>query len=66
MNMEEKLTIEQAADFLGLSKRTLFNKKYRGEGPRCEKIGKQLYYIKDDLVEWRERVKKIYVPKFVR
>ena len=37
-----EMTIEQAAEFLGLKPQTLYNKKYKGEGPRCEKRGKQL------------------------
>ena len=61
-----EMTIEQAAEFLGLKPQTLYNKKYKGEGPRCEKRGKQLYYRRDDLAEWHERTKKVYQPKFVR
>ena len=49
---EVYLTIDKAAEFLHLSKRTLYN---LGEKiPRC-KIGKRLYYKKSALQRFIER-----------
>lgn len=61
--MRELLTAEEAAQFLGLTVRTLYNKKNRLEGPRCEKRGSKLFYPRAELEKWHENTKKVFVPK---
>lgn len=48
----ELLTTEQAADFLGLSPRTLEDWRYKGGGPRYKKVGRSVRYVKAELIEW--------------
>jgi len=45
---------KKAADFLGLSPRTLQAWRVRGGGPRYAKIGKAVRYRKRELVAFQE------------
>ncbi len=46
---DDLLTIDQAADFLSLTKPTLYSKVSRGELPYMKR-GKRLYFSKDELM----------------
>jgi predicted DNA-binding transcriptional regulator AlpA len=59
-----ELTYDEAALFLGMNKRTLYNLCHAKEGPpRIEAIGKGVYFIKADLEAWdrsRKRTHRTY------
>ncbi len=42
----------QAADFLGLGRRTLENWRVRGDGPRFLRVGRAIRYARSDLEAW--------------
>ena len=48
------LTTVQAADWLGLSPRTLERYRVTGEGPKFRKIGRWVRYTEADLEAWLE------------
>lgn len=43
-----------AADFLGLSPRTLERFRVEGRGPSFLKLGRRVVYSREDLVKWAE------------
>lgn len=45
------LTVEEAAEYLRLSVRTLENKRWAGSGPAFHRHGRVFYHI-DDIKEW--------------
>jgi excisionase family DNA binding protein len=46
-------TIDEVALFLGLSKKTIYNKTSRREIPfRKPKGGRRLYFIPDEILNW--------------
>jgi len=45
---------ERAADFLGLSPKTLERFRVEGRGPAFLKLGRRVVYSRDDLVKWAE------------
>ena len=48
----ELLTVKEASDFLKLSETTLNRYRTYGGGPRYRKLGRNVRYIKDDLLDW--------------
>jgi hypothetical protein len=46
------LSVEEAAQWLRLRKRTLDNMRWMGTGPKFRKHGGRIYYHVDDLKEW--------------
>ena len=46
------LSVEEAATWLRLKKRTLDNMRWMGTGPRFRKHGGRIYYHVDELKEW--------------
>lgn len=46
---EDRLTTEQAAEYLGVSYAAMAMWRYRNTGPRYLKIGNQVRYLKEDL-----------------
>ena len=46
------LTVEEAATYLRLKKRTLDNMRWMGIGPKFRKHGGRIYYHEDELKEW--------------
>lgn len=46
------LTVEEAARYLRLKKRTLDNMRWMGTGPKFRKHGGRIFYHLDDLKEW--------------
>ena len=49
------LNTREAAEFLGLSHRTLERYRISGEGPRYLKIGRWVRYTESDLLDWLDR-----------
>lgn len=46
------LTTEQAAQYLGLAKSTLQNRRSAGIGPRWRSIGRSVRYVRAELDEY--------------
>jgi len=47
--LKDRLTIEQAAEHLSVSVTTLYSWRTRRRGPRAMRLGRRLYYLRDDL-----------------
>lgn len=56
MSTDERLTSEQAAEFIGIKPSTLTDWRYRGiaNQPKYLKIGIRVWYRKRDLEAWVE------------
>lgn len=52
--MSPFLTVEEAAAYLRLRKRTLDNMRWQGTGPRFRKHGGRILYHRDDIIAWSE------------
>ncbi|WP_051029098.1 helix-turn-helix transcriptional regulator [Nocardia takedensis] len=48
----DRLTLPEAAEYLGFSRGTLYNFRHYGTGPRSYKIGNRLVYDRADLDLW--------------
>jgi len=46
------LTVDEAATYLRLKKRTLDNMRWMGTGPKFRKHGGRIYYHEEELKEW--------------
>jgi len=46
----------EAAEFLGVSERTLSRLHAEGKGPPRSKVGRSARYFEDNLVEWLESI----------
>ena len=46
------LTVQEAATYLRLKKRTLDNMRWMGTGPEFRKHGGRIFYHRDELKEW--------------
>ncbi|MFI8565172.1 helix-turn-helix transcriptional regulator [Rhodococcus sp. NPDC078407] len=57
MTPTDRLTAEQAAKFLGLSRKTLANQRSAGTGPPSYKIGNRVWYDSRDLEVFIARCK---------
>lgn len=49
------LTFAQAADFMGISKSSLYKLTSKREIPYYKPTGKALYFLAEDLEEWMSR-----------
>ncbi len=53
--LEESLSLEEAAEFLGVEKDWLLRKRTTGQGPRFTRLSpKLIVYVRRDLVEFRD------------
>jgi predicted DNA-binding transcriptional regulator AlpA len=52
---EQLWTIEQAADYLLMSKQTLYGWRCRGYGPPSYRLGNQVRYRPGEVREWVDR-----------
>mgnify|MGYP002723925397 CR=1 FL=1 len=50
-----RLTTEEAAKYLGLTVKTLHNRRSDGTGPVCFRIGRQYQYRVEDLERFIEK-----------
>ena len=53
------LSTAQAAEYTGLAKQTLHQKRVCGGGPKFCKIGRSVRYRKEDLNTWIESFKTV-------
>jgi excisionase family DNA binding protein len=49
------LNVEQLANYLGVPVATLYQWRYRGEGPPGFRVGRHVRYRWTDVAEWIER-----------
>lgn len=50
---EQKLTVEETAEFLGITVPTVYSKKSKGELPACKAPGsKRLFFFTSDLIAY--------------
>jgi len=49
------LSVDEAADFLGLASQTLNNMRWKGTGPKYHKHGRKVFYHIDELKRWSGR-----------
>jgi hypothetical protein len=52
------LTVEEAATWLRLKKRTLDNMRWMGTGPKFRKHGGRIFYHRDDLADWSQNSRR--------
>jgi len=65
LDIDELLTIAQAAKFLNLSTPTIYGKVSRNEIP-VNKQGKRLYFYKSELAEWIKSGRKKTVSEIAQ
>lgn len=53
---EDVVTIDEVARRLDVPKKTLYNWRYKGVGPRSHRIGKHLRYRWSDVLDWLDQV----------
>ena len=51
-NIDRLWTVEDVSDYLGVPVKTLYQWKWRGEGPPVKKIGRHLRYDPVKLRAW--------------
>ena len=49
------LSVEKAAEFLGLATHTLNNMRWKGSGPNYHKHGRKVFYRVEELERWSGR-----------
>jgi excisionase family DNA binding protein len=49
---ERLMTAQEVAEHLGVPVATLYQWRYRGEGPRALRVGRHLRYVRADLDAW--------------
>ena len=55
INTKELLTIEEPAQYLGISKSYLYKLTSRGAIPHYKPFGKMVYFNRKELVKWLQR-----------
>ena len=53
--MERLLSVDELALYLGKPKATLYGWRYRGEGPRAVRIGRELRFRESDIQAWLDQ-----------
>ncbi|MDA2810373.1 helix-turn-helix domain-containing protein [Nocardiopsis sp. RSe5-2] len=53
-DFEALWTIEQVSAFLGLPKKTLYQWRHKGYGPRSHRVGKHVRYFPEEVRSWVE------------
>ncbi len=53
-NLPRLLSVEQAAEYLGLSKNALYGLRYTGGAPVAIRVGRRLRFRLEDLEAWLE------------
>jgi predicted DNA-binding transcriptional regulator AlpA len=54
-----RMTLENAAKFLGFSRHSLYNRHLEKDMPPYIKVRKRIYYFYDDLIKWTKKFPKI-------
>ena len=52
------LTTAQVAEILGMKRDTIYLRRKLGTFPPARKIGKNLLYLKDEIINWIESTKE--------
>ncbi len=52
--LDRLLTVEDLADYLGVSMATLYQWRYRQQGPTGFRVGRHVRYRRADVQEWIE------------
>lgn len=53
-NAKTRLTVEEAAEFIGVQRTFLDRRRTDGTGPRYLKLGSRVFYSRADLEAWLE------------
>jgi excisionase family DNA binding protein len=54
MGMEKMWTVEELAEFAGVSVTTLYHWRWEGKGPKAIKVGRFLRYPEANIQKWLE------------
>jgi len=54
MALEKLWTVDQLAEFAGVSVTTLYHWRWEGKGPEAIKVGRHLRYREVDIEKWLE------------
>lgn len=60
---KQRYTLAEAAEYLGISTRTLYQFRARGVHIPYIRVGYKIFYLKDDLDEWLEKNVKYHKDK---
>jgi excisionase family DNA binding protein len=55
LNLPELLTAEEVAAWLKTSRKAIYAKAERGSLPGATYVGRRLYFLRSDLVNWVEQ-----------
>ena len=64
-SLHNRLTPEQAAARIGVSRATLFRLRAKGEGPEYLQLGGRTYYDPSKISDWLEKQRRIPASKGV-
>lgn len=53
-SLKNRLTSKQASEYIGLSRKTLAQYRYKKIGPRYNKVFGRIYYTEQDIDDWLE------------
>jgi excisionase family DNA binding protein len=51
----ERMSVKEAANYLGCAEQTMANWRMRGKGPRYIKRGGRVFYRRSDLDAWEQQ-----------
>lgn len=54
-NLDRLLSVQQLADYLGVPVATLYQWRWRREGPPGFRVGRHVRYRSSDIEDWVER-----------
>lgn len=52
MNLEKLWSVDDLAEYCGVTKRTVYDWNYKGTGPRSIPVGNHVRYRPSDVVKW--------------
>jgi excisionase family DNA binding protein len=58
MGMKKLWTVDELAEFAGVSVTTLYHWRWEGKGPKAIKVGRYLRYPEGDIEKWLEGLRK--------
>jgi predicted DNA-binding transcriptional regulator AlpA len=62
--VDELFTPRELSVYLEIPVATLYAWRYRGQGPRCFRVGKHLRYRRSDVTDWISRqLESVSLPK---
>ena len=50
--LEKMWTVDELAEFAGVSVTTLYHWRWQGKGPKAIKVGRYLRYPEGDIAKW--------------